>query len=81
MIDVGRANLDGMNVRFKNLVDITFWSSGFQGSLSSDSFRGLENIHNFKVIDTKLSSISSNAFDNLRNLKGKKHKLEGSYSE
>ena len=59
-----------MREDFKSLVNITFWSSGFRGSVSPNLFTGLENLQNFKALDTKISNISPEAFNSLKELQG-----------
>ena len=73
MADVSKPLFRAMNEDFKSLVNVTLWSPGFHSSVSPNLFTGLENLQNFKVLDTKISSISQEAFHNLRNLQGILH--------
>ena len=59
-----------MSFYFPNLKGITFLQEGFYGSITTNTFEGLENLERVTFKHTNVRSIEDRAFENLKNIKG-----------
>ena len=59
-----------MDKHFTNLISITFWRDGFYGSITPETYIGLENVEVIRIDTTFIENIENGSFDNLKKIKG-----------
>ena len=64
------ANFEGLSTNFPNIKSITLQYEGISGSVTQQTFKGLENIETIRIIDTYIESIEQRSFVNLDVVKG-----------
>ena len=56
--------------QFLNLKHITFQNEGFSGSVTKETFEGVRNLETIRFVDTYVTTIEDESFDNLKDMKG-----------
>ena len=70
VINISGSLFGDFSTHFRNLKSITFEHEGVYGSVTTNTFEGVEKIEMLRFIDTSVTSVEKGSFDNLKNIKG-----------
>ena len=60
----------GLDKSFKRLRDISIWDDGFYGSITKNTFRGLDYIQRIRIKDTDITNIDDDSFSSFKDIEG-----------
>ena len=69
-MELNEIMFEALPINFPNLKSVTFQYEGIVGSVTNQTFKGLENIETIRFVDTYINSVEIGSFDTMKKLTG-----------